>query len=225
MLSLRALVVGGDTGVAQGVAVPGRRSRINIDRFGEMPEDLRLYGGTAVALYLGHRHSTDFGFAGPWGQVTRGLVRRIPTLREGVIEGGDGMVGVLVPGERNVTVTFMEWGRMMPEPVEKPTTADNGVRVAHPVDLVAAKIQARVSRETARDYQDIAAAIDAWWRWTLDGVQAVVDHGMYGAPRIARVLADPPPSALHELGASAVRRLRCFARDLPDRLMPREPER
>ncbi len=115
------------------------------DQFGEMPEHLRLHGGTAVALYLGHRRSTDFGFAGPWGQVTRGLVRRIPALREGVIEGGDGMVDVLVPGERDVTVTFMEWGRMMPEPVEKPMTADNGVRVAHPVDLVAAKIQGLTS--------------------------------------------------------------------------------
>ena len=195
------------------------------DQFGKMPEDIRLYGGTALALYLGHRHSTDFDFAAPPGAVTRSLVDGIPAMRGGSVRGNEGLFDIVVPGEREVMVTFMEWGHLIPEPGEDPMTAANGVRVAHPVDLVAAKVQACVSRETTRDYADIAAAVGAWSRWTLSGVEAVVNQGVYDAPRIARVLADPPPAAVHELDARSLARLRRFARDLPDRLMPRGPER
>ena len=195
------------------------------DQFGEMPEDLRLYGGTALAMYLNHRESTDFDFAAPPGAVTRELVENIPALRGGSVDGSEGMFDVVMPGERKVMVTFMEWGHLIPAPKREPMTAANGVRVAHPVDLVAAKVQACVSREATRDYADVAAAVKAWSRWTMCGVMAVVEQGTYSAPRIARVLADPAPAAAHELDASALARLRRFARDLPDRLMPRGPER
>ena len=195
------------------------------DQFGKVPGDLRLYGGTALALYLGHRHSTDFDFAAPPGAVTRSLVEGIPALRGGSVRGNEGLFDVVVPGERQVMVTFMEWGHLIPEPVEEPMMAANGVRVAHPVDLVAAKVQACVSRETTRDYADIAAAVGVWSRWTLSGVRAAIDHGEYDAPRIARVLADPPLAAAHALDTKSLARLRRFARDLPDRLVPRGPER
>ena len=195
------------------------------DQFENMPGDVRLYGGTALALYLGHRHSTDFDFAAPPGAVTRSLVDGIPALRRGSVRGNEGLFDVVVPGEREVMVTFMEWGHLIPAPEKEPMAAANGVRVAHPVDLVAAKVQACVSRETTRDYVDIAAAVGAWARWTDSGVRAVLKQGTYDAPRIARVLADPPPAAVHELDARSLVRLRRFARDLPDRLMPRGPER
>ncbi len=34
------------------------------DEFSGVPEEFVLYGGTAVALHLGHRHSIDFDFFG-----------------------------------------------------------------------------------------------------------------------------------------------------------------
>jgi len=58
------------------------------NQFDEMPEDLRLYEGTALALYLDHRTSTDFDFATPTGTVERELVQRIPALRGGEITEG-----------------------------------------------------------------------------------------------------------------------------------------
>ena len=112
------------------------------------------------------------------------------------MRGNEGLFDVVVPGEREVMVTFMEWGHLIPKPEEEPMTAANGVRVAHPVDLVAAKIQACVSREATRDYEDLAAATGTWSRWTLDGVMAIIKHGEYDALRIARVLADPPLAAV-----------------------------
>ncbi len=32
------------------------------DELGELPEEFVLYGGTAIALHLGHRQSVDFDF-------------------------------------------------------------------------------------------------------------------------------------------------------------------
>ena len=46
----------------------------------EMPADLRLYGGTALALYLNHRRSTDFDFATPKNAVEMKLCEKIPWL-------------------------------------------------------------------------------------------------------------------------------------------------
>ena len=193
------------------------------DRFGEMPEDLRLYGGTALALYLDHRASTDFDFATPTGRVEIELVEQIPALRGGEVRGGASMVDVVVPGERAVMVTMMECGRLIPMPVKVPMMADNGVRVAHPVDLVAGKVHACVSRGARRDYEDIAAAARTWHRWTLKGVEVVVEKMSYDAAWVARALAEPPPGA--ELGARDLRTLRRLARLLPELLMNRGPER
>ena len=39
--------------------------RLVWDGLGPMPGDLRLYGGTALALYRNHRASTDFDFVTP----------------------------------------------------------------------------------------------------------------------------------------------------------------
>lgn len=47
-------------------------------KMGPMPADLRLYGGTAPALYLNHRPSTDFDSATPVTAVNPDLARRIP---------------------------------------------------------------------------------------------------------------------------------------------------
>ena len=193
------------------------------DQFGEMPEDLRLYGGTALALYLDHRVSTDFDFATPTGKVELELVKRIPALRGGEVRGGGGMVDVVVPGERNVLVGMMECGRVIPMPVKEPITADNGVRVAHPVDVVAGKVHACVSRGERRDYEDIAAAVRTWQRWTLQGVKAVVEKTGYDLAWVGRSIANPPPGA--EVGARDLGSLRRFARRLPELMIDRGPER
>ena len=193
------------------------------NQFDEMPEDLRLYGGTALALYLDHRTSTDFDFATPTGTVERELVQRIPALRGGEVRGGGSMVDVVISGERDVMVTMMECGRLIPMPICEPITADNGVRVAHPVDLVAGKVHACVSRGARRDYEDIAAAARTWHRWTLQGVKAVIEKTSYDAAWVARALAEPSPEA--ELGSRDMGTLRRFARRLPEVLIDRRPER
>ena len=47
----------------------------------ELPVDLRLHGGTAIALYLGHRPSTDFDVATPPPEVSPSIAPFIPLPR------------------------------------------------------------------------------------------------------------------------------------------------
>src|ERR1700693_3836149 len=52
----------------------------------QTPEDFALYGGTAIALRLGHRHSVDFDFfalASTFEPII--LLQRVPYLRDSVV--------------------------------------------------------------------------------------------------------------------------------------------
>ena len=114
---------------------------------GRLPGDLRLYGGTALALYLNHRHSTDFDFATPLPVIDPKFVGSLPWMAGADLQGGPGMVDATIKGEwRSVKVTFMECGHLIPSPTRDPMAAPNGVAVAHPADLVAAKIEACLNR-------------------------------------------------------------------------------
>ena len=131
-----------------------------------LPGDLRLYGGTALALYLGHRQSTDFDFATPRAMVDVDFPDRVPWLRDACVEvkGGPGMVDVVFQrdAEREIKLTFMECGPFIASPLEPPVTAPNGVLVAHPYDLAVTKLEAFASRCEQRDVEDVAAIHDAW---------------------------------------------------------------
>lgn len=180
-------------------------------RMTPLPGNLRLYGGTALALYLDHRTSTDFDFATPSPVVDLEFVGALPWMRGAELRGGGGMVDGLVQGaEREIVVTFMECGSLIPIPVREPVISSRGIAVAHPVDLVAAKLEACLSRGAGRDYIDLAAALEAWPRWCRDAVES----RSRDAVDVARGLAAPPAEALREMPRGALRRVREFAREL-----------
>ena len=119
-----------------------------------------LYGGTALALYLDHRSSTDFDFF-TLSRVTRDQVAGFRWLGRGrEIYGEEGAVDVSVAGdERNVRMTFLQVDLYFGlEPEFDPVLAPNGIPVAVPSDLLVGKIAALTARGTARDYRDVAAA-------------------------------------------------------------------
>ncbi|MYA15253.1 MAG: hypothetical protein F4Z28_00020, partial [Gammaproteobacteria bacterium] len=69
------------------------------DDLGPMPGDLRLYGGTALALYRNHRASTDFDFVTPIpGVVHLDFVHSIPYFEVRNAVGGIGMVDAEIVG-------------------------------------------------------------------------------------------------------------------------------
>ncbi len=126
-----------------------------------IPDCFVLYGGTALALRLGHRSSVDFDFFSSETVDFDGLFR-IPFLAQAEVlqrEPDTLTVSVMPPGTRNpVKVSFfggVGTGRVgNPEPTE-----DGVLRVASLLDLFGTKLKVLLQRVAARDYLDLAAIL------------------------------------------------------------------
>lgn len=165
------------------------------NRMTAMPADLRLYGGTALALYLDHRASTDFGFATPSPAVDTTLARTIPWLAGAHLHGGAGMVDATVEAGRPVRITLMETGAMIPHPTRPAIHAPNGVRVAHPEDLIRAKLEACLTRDAPRDFIDIAHAARNWPELTRTAIARYIENSTRSRAAVTRELVNPPAAA------------------------------
>ena len=126
---------------------------------GSTPGEFVLYGGTALALRLGHRPSEDFDFCSSTAFDGDALLRETPYLRGASVLARDArtLVCRLVRGEP-VRVSFfgvLPLGRVLdPDPVPDPA-----IRVASLLDLAATKAQVVQARSAARDYLDMDALI------------------------------------------------------------------
>lgn len=118
-----------------------------------------LYGGTAIALRLGHRHSVDFDCFSERPLDRSALHRALPWLADAaVLQDEPGALTVMAPG--NVKISFfggLGVGRVG-EPEE---TADGVMLVASLEDLLAFKLKLVVQRVEAKDYLDVAAILAA----------------------------------------------------------------
>ncbi len=179
---------------------------------GPCPGDLRLYGGTALALYLNHRQSTDFDFATPLPVVNVHFVSSIHGISKAHLSGGDGMVdGVLKAKSRDIRLTFMECGTFLPIPTEDPITAKNGILIAHPADLVVSKAHAMCSRGLLRDYQDLIASFNAWPELCVNALQNTPVRSSF---EIARSLSAPPIDVCEQIDPKDRAVLARLARDV-----------
>jgi len=121
-----------------------------------------LYGGTAIALHLGHRQSLDFDFfrAEP---LDKDEVRKAFGFFEDATllqDSPDTLVALAHMPSGAVKVSFfggLSFGRVN-EPLE---TLDGALLVASLDDLMATKLKATLDRAEAKDYQDIARMISA----------------------------------------------------------------
>lgn len=124
-----------------------------------------LYGGTAIALRLGHRDSVDFDFFSDKPLDRKAIKAAFPFVAQSTtLQDQDNTWVVLVPcgdseGEY-VKVSFfggIGFGR-----VGEPDFTDDGVlQVASFDDLMATKVKVVLQRAEAKDYRDIAAMINA----------------------------------------------------------------
>jgi hypothetical protein len=122
-----------------------------------------LYGGTAVALRLGHRQSIDFDFFIEQNLEIDELFEAMPFLRAAtVIQQEPKALTVLSsmagPDDRPVKISF--FGPVRTGRVGVPELTDDGIMVvASPGDLFATKVKVLLQRIEAKDYRDIAAMI------------------------------------------------------------------
>jgi hypothetical protein len=121
-----------------------------------------LYGGTAVALYFGHRVSVDFDFFSSAPLDKKQLAASFDFMRdtETVQEGINTLVVNVTMPSGTVKVSFfgdITIGRLN-EPLR---TRDATLLVASTEDLLATKLKATLDRAEAKDYRDISALVSA----------------------------------------------------------------
>ena len=121
-----------------------------------------LYGGTAVALYLGHRISVDFDFFRSAALDKSEIETSFAFMREArTIQESENTLVVDVPmPSGSVKVSFfgsVSFGRINPPR----QTKDSTLLVASMEDLLATKLKAILDRAEAKDYLDISAMLSA----------------------------------------------------------------
>lgn len=121
-----------------------------------------LYGGTAIALRIGHRESIDFDFFTEKSLDRNAIKAAFPFVERSLTiqDNGDTWV-ILVPcGEEHVKVSF--FGDITNGRVGDPEFTEDGVlQVASLDDLMATKLKVILQRAESKDYRDIAVMIDA----------------------------------------------------------------
>ena len=130
------------------------------DELGHTPREFVLYGGTALALRLGHRHSEDFDFFSNKSFAPDILRKAIPYLQDAelsqfetntltaiVDRGGPVKVSLLWGSETESRSTNQNWHK------------NNGIQVASLLDVAATKLATIQQRAQARDYEDLAAIV------------------------------------------------------------------
>lgn len=112
--------------------------------------DMRLVGGTALALQYGHRQSVDLDF---FGDLSCDVADTLPVL------SGYGQVGVLKETQNiriytidGVKVDFVHYScyQWIDDAV-----LENGIRLASTKDIAAMKINAIEGRGTRKDFVDV----------------------------------------------------------------------
>jgi hypothetical protein len=124
-----------------------------------LPPSLVLYGGTAIALRLGHRRSVDFDFFTDAALDHGELDRKVLDLEgaRALQRSLDTLVATVPLRGQDVKLSF--FGDLKIGRVDRPDRADNGVLIASPLDLLATKLKALHDRVEAKDYLDIEALL------------------------------------------------------------------
>lgn len=119
----------------------------------------RLGGGTALAMYLNHRKSTDFDFFRQ-GLVERSALQTISWLKDADFNGDEGLIDAGIRGEnRTVVLNFIDATLFCDVDLKHaPILSTSGIPIAHPVDILTGKISALSRRGAERDFVDVAAA-------------------------------------------------------------------
>ena len=121
----------------------------------EIPNDFVLYGGTAIALRLGHRKSVDFDFFSnkPFSQGD--LYQNIPFLKNSKAMQNEPNTLTALVHERNGNVKVSFFGNLGLKQIKEPEIMENRVKLASMLDLLGMKCATVPQRVEWKDYIDI----------------------------------------------------------------------
>jgi hypothetical protein len=122
-----------------------------------------LYGGTALALRLGHRASVDFDFFSELPLRREAIQAAFPFVAPSTtLQDQDNTWVVLTSNTEGEPVKVSFFGMIDFGRVGEPDFTEDGVlRVASLDDLMATKVKVVLQRAEAKDYRDVAAMVDA----------------------------------------------------------------
>ncbi len=127
-----------------------------------IPNNFVLYGGTAVALQLGHRESVDFDFFSDDVLNKNLLLDALPFLHDSVLvhpEPNTLNCIVALP-EGSVKLQFLAGLGVWQKRLDKPLICDdNQLQIATLRDLLATKLNTVQHRAEKKDYIDIHAML------------------------------------------------------------------
>jgi len=179
------------------------------DELTAVPAEFVLYGGTAIALHLGHRQSVDFDFFGSRPFDPEQLAESVPFLVDATITHQErNTLSVLVHRGGPVKLSFFGLPRL-PRLTRPHVAQGNGLKVASLLDLAGTKASVVQRRAEAKDYHDIDAILRDG-RIDLPAALAAA-RAIYGA----RFNPEITLKALSYFGEGTLRRL---PRPVKDRL-------
>jgi len=126
-----------------------------------VPRHFVLYGGTGLALRLGHRQSEDFDFFSSESVKPIELLENLTLLKGAkIIQNVNQTLSVIIDRDGPVKLSFfgnLSLGRVgIPE-----ETPDGVLQVASLLDLAGTKAAVVVQRSESKDYIDILALINS----------------------------------------------------------------
>lgn len=177
------------------------------DEMSSIPATFTLYGGTAIALHLGHRTSVDFDFFGAGGFDPRVLAAKLPLLVGATLTQIEpNTLSAIVDRNGPVKVSFFGlpgFPRLAPR-----LLAANNVHVASLLDLAGTKASVVQVRAEAKDYVDldalIAAGVDL--PHALAAARAIYREG-FAAQATLKALSYFGDGDLHTLSETTRKRL------------------
>jgi hypothetical protein len=150
-----------------------------------------LYGGTAIALQLGHRQSVDFDFFTDQPLDKQAIRSAIPALANSItvqdVEETLSVVARVDESGQEVNLSFFG-GFRLGRVGEPRVTRDENVYIASLDDLMALKLVVILQRIEAKDYVDIDAMLQS-------GVS--LEHGLAAA----RIMYEPAFQPMESLKA------------------------
>jgi hypothetical protein len=125
----------------------------------QVPSEFTLYGGTAIALHMGHRPSIDFDFFGNRAFDPFELQSIIPFLADARVKQREhNTLSVILDREGQVEVSFFGVPKL-PRLASPLVSNDNGLRIASLLDLAGTKAATVQLRAEAKDYLDLDVLI------------------------------------------------------------------
>ena len=124
-----------------------------------IPSEFTLYGGTAIALHLGHRESIDFDFFGKNRFNPIELATKLSFMGQTQITQSEPST-LTMTADRDGAIKLSFFGLpRIPTLAESHTSQDNNLKVASLLDLAGMKASVVQTRAELKDYLDIDAIL------------------------------------------------------------------